>query len=126
MEILEQLGHQGDVQLFKCKVNLKSIKKVDNTFIAKSEKSGSVHALFGKYDMYEVEGGFVIDAKEELILNHSLERDLKDISMNTKTITPKKDHRHAVVPVLEKGFQYFISIQERIDPLTGLKERVKD
>lgn len=111
-----------DTQFFACEVNLKKLKKVNKQFLAKSEKSGSMHALFGDYDMYEVENGFIIDAKEELILNHSLQRDLKDISFDTKTITPKKDHRHSIIP---KGI-YFTSIQERIDPMSGLRKKVTD
>lgn len=122
MKILKQIGHQGDVQFFTCEVNFKKLKKINKQFLAKSEKSGSMHALFGDYDMYEVEGGFVIDAKEELVLNHSLQRDLEGITFDTKTITPKKDHRHSIIP---KGI-YFTSIQERIDPLSGLRQKVVD
>lgn len=117
--------HQGDVQFFKLNELPKSIKKTKKQFIAASERSGSFHALFGNYDIYEYpEGGFVIDAHEECILNHSLQSELigLGISMDTATITPKKDHRHTVVP----PGTYYVDIQTRFDPLENIKKRVID
>ena len=99
--------------------------KISKKYIAASERSGSFHALFGNYDMYEDEqNNIVLDVKEECILNHSLETLLKEsgISLDTKEILEKKDHRHTVIP---KGF-YMVGIQQRFDPLEGIKKRVQD
>ena len=121
---MKQYGHQGDTQWFKVDAIPQDAKKVKKQFIAASEQSGSFHALFGNYDMYEVDNGFVIDAKDECILNHSLEVELKKngISLNDTKILPKKDHRHSVI---EKGI-YKVGIQNRFDPLEAIKQRVID
>lgn len=117
---------QGDTQFFKISALPENLgKPTEKKFIAASEKSGSFHALFGNYDQYEVEGGgFIIDAKEECILNHSLKEELEKVgvSLDNKLVIPKKDHRHTVLP---KGV-YFVGVQNRFDPLSGLKERVRD
>lgn len=116
--------HQGDTQWFGVDQIPAGAKKVDKRFIAASERSGSFHALFGNYDMYEVEGGVVIDAKEECILNHSLQSLLEGtgVSLSDKQVLPKKDHRHTVVP---KGI-HFVGIQQRFDPLSAAKKNVRD
>lgn len=116
--------HQGDTQWFEVDQIPAGAKKVDKRFIAASERSGSFHALFGNYDMYEVEGGVVIDAKEECILNHSLQSLLEGtgVSLSDKQVLPKKDHRHTVVP---KGI-HFVGIQQRFDPLSAAKKNVRD
>jgi hypothetical protein len=74
--------------------------------------------------MYEVEGGLVIDAKEECIINHSLKEVLEKtgVSLNEAKVLEKKDHRHSVLP---KGI-HFVGIQQRFDPLANLKKRVID
>ncbi len=64
--------HQGDTQWFEITGIPSNAKKIEKQFVAASERSGSFHALFGNYDMYELEDGFVIDAKEDCIINHSL------------------------------------------------------
>lgn len=116
--------HQGDTQWFEIKSIPSSAKLISKQFIAASERSGSFHALFGKYDMYELEDGFVIDAQEECIINHSLQEVLKGtgVSLNKAKVLEKKDHRHSILP---KG-KYFVGIQQRFDPLEGLKKRVID
>lgn len=115
---------QGDTQWFELSELPKGLKKVEKRFIAASEKSGSFHALFGKYDMYEVKDeGFIIDAKEDCIINHSLQSTLENQkSLDEAKILTKKDHRHSV---LAKGI-HFVGIQLKFDPLSGLKEKVKD
>lgn len=118
---ITQFGHQGDTQWYSLDSIPQNAKKVDKQFIAASERSGSFHALFGNYDMYEVEDGFVLDVHEECILNHSLERDL-GITMDEAKILPKKDHRHSILP---KG-KFFVGIQQRFDPLSNTKKRVID
>lgn len=124
MEFTGNALHQGDTQWFEISTIPLNAKKVEKQFVAASERSGSFHALFGEYDMYEVEEGFVIDAKEECIINHSLEKDLKGsgVSLSEKRVLPKKDHRHSVLP---KGI-HFVGIQQRFDPLSAVKKRVID
>lgn len=124
MKFTGSSSHQGDCQFFGITSVPSSAKKIEKQFVAASERSGSFHALFGNYDMYEVEDGFVIDAKEECVLNHSLKQVLEGtgVSLNSKTILEKKDHRHTILP---KGI-YYVGIQQRFDPLEGLKIRVTD
>jgi hypothetical protein len=116
--------HQGDTQIFGIKEIPTNAKKIEKRYIANSERTGSVHALFGNYDMYEYENGFVIDAKEECVLNHSLKSLLEGagVSLSTAQITEKKDHRHTIIP---KGV-YFVGIQQRFDPLEGLRKKTND
>jgi hypothetical protein len=116
--------HQGDTQWFEINSIPSGAKKIEKQFVAASERSGSFHALFGDYDMYEVEGGLVIDAKEECIINHSLKEVLEKtgVSLNEAKVLEKKDHRHSVLP---KGI-HFVGIQQRFDPLANLKKRVID
>lgn len=124
MKNLRQFGHQGDTQWFKIDEIPSTAKKTEKQFIAASERSGSFHALFGNYDMYEIDGGFVIDAKEDCILNHSLKQELDKINGNLDDVKvlPKKDHRHSVLP---KG-KYAVGIQNRFDPLSNMKKKVID
>jgi len=124
MKFTGKCQHQGDTQWFEITSIPKTAKKVNKQFIAASEKSGSFHALFGNYDMYEVEDGFIIDAKEDCIINHSLKHILEGtgVSLNDAKVLEKKDHRHSV---LAKGI-HFVGIQQRFDPLAGIKKRVID
>lgn len=121
---MKQVGHQGDTQWFRVNSIPSDAKKVEKQFIAASERSGSFHALLGNYDMYEVEGGFAIDAKEDCILNHSLKSELEKVnnSLDKAIVLPKKDHRHSI---LKKGI-YLVGIQQRFDPLENIKKRVID
>lgn len=121
MKFTGQNHHQGDTQWFGIKEIPANAKRVDKQFIAASERSGSYHALFGNYDQYEVEGGFVIECKEDCILNHSLQQHLPE-NMDAAQILPKKDHRHTK---LGKGI-YYVGIQNRFDPLSAMKKRVID
>lgn len=116
--------HQGDCQFFEIEELPTNAKKIEKRFIAASERSGSFHALFGNYDMYEVDNGNVIDCKEECILNHSLKSLLEGtgVSLDEAKIIEKKDHRHTVI---SKGI-YFVGIQNRFYPLSARKEKVKD
>ena len=117
--------HQGDTQFFKLKSLPEGLKKVEKRYVAASERSGSFHALFGKYDMYQLEdGGFVIDVQEECVLKHSLKSVLEGtgVSLSDAQVLPKKDHRHTVVA---PGV-YYVDIQQRFDPLANAKKRVQD
>lgn len=124
MKIEKQIGHQGDTLWFAISEIPCNAKKVQKQFIAASERSGSFHALFGNYDMYETEEGFIIDAKEECILNHSLGTILKDanISLDDAKVLEKKDHRHSVIA----PGKYVVGIQNRFDPMENIKKRVID
>lgn len=124
MKVTEQFAHQGDVEIFKIDSIPATAKKVEKQFIAASERSGSFHALFGNYDMYEVENGFIIDVKDECVLNHSLEEELKGsgVSLAEKKVLAKKDHRHTVLP----AGKYIVGIQNRFDPMEAIKKRVID
>lgn len=124
MKFKNRNAHQGDTQWFEIAAIPKNAKKIEKQFVAHSERSGSVHALFGDYDMYEVEDGFVIDAKEECILNHSLKSIVEATAtkMNVAQVIQHKDHRHTIIP---KGI-HFVGIQQRFDPLKGVKEKVRD
>ena len=123
MKIIEQFAHQGDTQWFRIDFIPSEAKKTCKKFIASSERTGSFHALFGDYDMYEdyASGSIYIDVKEECILNHSLEENLKDseLTMEEAKILVKKDHRHIVIP---KG-RYIVDIQQRFDPMNALNKR---
>lgn len=114
--------HQGDTQWFEIGSIPSDAKKVEKQFVAASERSGSFHALFGDYDMYEVEEGFIVETRGECIINHSLKEHLVGNSMDEKKVLPKKDHRHSVLP---KGI-HFVGIQQRFDPLEAIKKRVID
>lgn len=124
MKFTGKAQHQGDSEWFEITSIPSNAKKIEKQFVAASEKSGSFHALFGNYDMYEVEDGFVVDAKEDCIINHSLETVLKGtgVSLSEAKVLPKKDHRHSILP---KGI-HFVGIQQRFDPLAGKKEKVRD
>lgn len=122
LKIKKQIGHQGDTQWFELDELPSKIKKIKKQFIAASERTGSFHALFGNYEQYEVDGGFVIDVKEKCILNHSLKEHLTTITMDQVKKLPKKDHRHSII----KPGIYFVGIQQKFDPLSGMKKRVLD
>lgn len=122
LNITGQTGHQGDTQWFSIEAIPTSAKQVEKQFIAASERSGSFHALFGNYDMYEVDGGHCIDVQDDCILNHSLQQHLAGKSMDDLVELPKKDHRSSIV----KRGKYFVGIQQRFDPLSAMKQRVID
>ena len=122
MKIIKQVAHQGDTQFFLIDGIPSNAVKTNKQFLAESERSGSLHGLFGNYDQYEIDGGFILDVKEECILNHSLKENLKGITMEEVKVLPKKDHRHTVIA---PGV-YFTGIQQRFDPLVGMKKRVID
>ena len=125
MKILRQVGHQGDTQWFAIDQIPEDAQLTEKQFIAESERSGSMHALFGNYDMYTVEGkdGYIIDVKEECILTHSLQSELDKVAdMDEAKVLPKKDHRHATIA----PGKYFVGVQNRFDPMAGFREKVQD
>lgn len=122
MKILTQFGHQGDTQWFSIEKIPENLVKKSKQFIAASEKTGHVHALSGKYDMYEYEDGFVIETHEECILNHTSKELLNEKTWNKPVQLPAKDHRSSIIP---KGI-YYVGIQQRFNPLSKMLEKVID
>jgi hypothetical protein len=121
MNILRQVGHQGDTQWYAVDGVPSNAKKIQKQFIAASERTGNVHALSGKYDMYEVDNGHVIECYEDCVLNHT-GKDLLEGNWDTAIELPKRDHRSSVIP---KG-TYFVGIQQKFDPLSGHRQRMTD
>lgn len=97
-------------------------KPLNKQFIAASEKTGHVHALSGNYEMFEVEDGFVIDVKDECILNHTSKNLLNEENWNNPVELPAKDHNSSKIG---KGV-YFVGIQRRFNPLSKFMEKVTD
>lgn len=121
---ITQFGHQGDTQWFSLNRIPDNAKQIEKAFIAESERSGSRHALGGNYTMYEMDGGFVVEAHEECVLNHCLKSELEKINndLSSTKILKKKDHRHSIIP---PGV-YYVGIQQRFNPMAGHLEQVKD
>lgn len=124
MKFTGNAQHQGDTQWFEITSIPENAKKIEKQFIAASERSGSFHALFGDYTLYSIDNGFIVDAKQDCVINHSLKSTLEqnNVSLNEAKILEKKDHRHSI---LSKGI-YFVGIQNKFDPLKGIKEKVTD
>ena len=118
----KQIGHQGDTQWFELSEIPVEAVKIEKSFIAASERSGSVHVLCGDYDMYQFGTGHIIDAKSECVLNHTFQSNLNEASINEAKELPLKDHRHSVLP---KG-KYFVGIQQRYDPFAKIMRKVVD
>lgn len=127
MKLDKMVGHQGDTQWYSIKGGIPSnAKKLEGkTFIAKSERSGNVHALSGKYNMYELadeeDGGFLIECLEDCKLNHTAE-EFAISAWDTNVTLPPRDHR---MSTLKKGI-YYVGIQNRFDPLEAHRKRVQD
>jgi hypothetical protein len=115
--------HQGDVQIFSINSLPKKIKKIDKTFIAKSEKSGHAHALCGDYDLYEVEGGHVIEVGSDgCTLNHTAYQNLTPEYWDKNAQLQIADHKPTVI---EPGI-YFVGIQQRKKHFSKVWEKVID
>jgi hypothetical protein len=118
-------AHQGDIEIFSINSLPDGIKKIDKTFIAKSEKSGHCHAMCGDYELYELadNNGFVIEVGTDgCTLNHTRVENLTPKYWNKNQITEIADHKPTI---LEKGL-YFIGIQKRKKHFSKLWEKVKD
>lgn len=122
MKILEQTGHQGDTQWYLIDSIPENAKKLNKQFIAASEKTGNVHALSGDYDMYELDDGFVIDVREDCILNHTDKNLLNEKTWSKPVELSPRDHRSSTI---KKGI-YYVGIQRRFNPLSKMMEMVKD
>jgi hypothetical protein len=122
MKILSQVGHQGDTQWYRIDRIPETAKRVEKQFIAKSERTGNVHALSGKYTMYEHEDGYVIDVLEDCVLNHTEINLLNGETWDVPVVLPKRDHNPSTI---EKGV-YYVGIQRSFNPLSKSMEKVRD
>jgi hypothetical protein len=119
------LSHQGDTQWFSIEEIPTNAKKIDKTFIAKSEKSGHAHALCGDYEMYEIEGldGFLIKVGTDgCTLNHTRYENLTPQYWNKNEILPVADHKPST---FSQGI-YYVGIQKRKKHFSKVWERVQD
>lgn len=116
-------GHQGDCQIFSVKKIPENAKKIEKTFIAKSEKSGHTHAMCGDYELFEVTGGHVVNVGTAgCILNHTMLSNLTPEYWDKNEKTPVADHKPTT---LKKGV-YYIGIQRRKKHFSRIWEKVKD
>lgn len=118
-------AHQGDVQIFGVDNIPLNAKKIEKTFIAKSEKSGHCHAMCGDYNLYKLpnDNGFVIEVGSDgCTLNHTKVENLTSEYWNKNKITEIADHKPTL---LQKGI-YFLGIQKRKKHFSKLWEKVKD
>lgn len=116
-------AHQGDVQIFSISGIPSSAKKIEKTFIAKSEKSGHAHALCGDYELYEVDGGHVIKVGTDgCTLNHTAYQNLTPQYWDKNKALTIADHKPTSIA---KGV-YFIGIQKRKKHFSKVWEKVKD
>jgi len=124
MKITKQFaGHQGDVQIFSIDAIPSDAKKVEKTFIAKSEKSGHAHALCGEYDLYEVPNGFVVKVGTDgCTLNHTAYQNLTPEYWSKNKALSVADHKPTT---LSEGL-YFIGIQKRKKHFSKVWEKVQD
>lgn len=123
MQFTNNMYRQGDVQIITlAAMPTTGVTPTEKQFLAASERSGSMHALFGKYKQYAVDGGVVLECEEDCIMNHSLTSHLNGLSMDEVRELPKKDHDAITIP---KGI-HFVSIQQQFDPMSGFKTPVRD
>ena len=116
-------GHQGDCQFYSIDSIPSNAKKIEKTFIAKSEKSGHAHALCGDYELYEVEGGHIIQVGTDgCTLNHTGYANLTHEYWDKNQVMPIADHKPSI---FSKG-TYFIGIQKRKKHFSKVWEKVQD
>ena len=117
--------HQGDTQWFLLDGLPSNAKKVEKTFIAKSERSGNAHALCGDYEMFvddAVEGFFIKVGAKGATLNHTGYDNLTAENLNTNKTLPKRDHGKTL---FTEGI-YFVGIQQRKKQFSKVWEKNKD
>lgn len=118
-------AHQGDTQWYSVEELPKTAKKINKTFIAKSEKSGHVHALCGDYEMYSDDtlDGFLIKVNSDgATLNHTKECNLSAEILNNNKVTEIADHK----PLILKRGIYAVGIQRKKQHFSKIWEEVKD
>lgn len=118
-------GHQGDIQFFSVDGIPSNAKKIEKTFIAKSEKSGHAHALCGDYDLYELpdgQGHLIKVGTDGATLNHTAYKNLTPEYWDKNKILSVADHKPTV---FTEGI-YFVGIQNRKKHFSKVWEKVKD
>lgn len=117
-------SHQGDVQLHSIDSLPSSVKKVNKTFFAKSEKSGHVHALCGDYELYEDQKGsrYILVGEGGAILNHTREAEITPEYWDKIQEKVIADHKPTKLP---RGV-YHVGIQRRYNPYSNTWEKVLD
>ncbi len=118
-------AHQGDVQIFSISEVPSSAKKIEKTFIAKSEKSGHAHAMCGDYELFELQEqeGFIIKVGSDgCTLNHTGYQNLTPEYWDKNQALPVADHKPTV---LSQGV-YFVGIQKRKKHFSKVFEKVRD
>lgn len=118
-------AHQGDVQIFAIDSLPEGAKKIEKTFIAKSEKSGHAHAMCGDYDLYELPAGaghIVVVGSDGCTLNHTGYHNLTPEYWDKNHVMPVADHR----PTNLAPGTYYVGIQKRKKHFSKVFEKVKD
>lgn len=118
-------AHQGDVQIFSLNEVPKEAKKIEKTFIAKSEKSGHAHAMCGDYTLYELpeQKGFIIEVGHDgCTLNHTGYQNLTKEYWDKNKVMPIADHK----PTMLSVGVYYIGIQKRKKHFSKVWEKVID
>jgi hypothetical protein len=119
-------SHHGDVQLFELNILPDGVKKIENKFIAASERSGHCHVLCGEYEMFSkegVDGFFVKVGSDGCTLNHSKIQTLTPEIMSTNSITKVADHKPNFY---KSGTILYIGIQKRKKHFSKVWEKVRD
>lgn len=118
-------AHQGDVQIFSVDSVPSSAKKIEKTFIAKSEKSGHAHAMCGDYELFELpeQKGFVIKVGTDgCTLNHTAYQNLTPQYWDKNKALKIADHK----PTSLKQGTYYVGIQKRKKHFSAVWEKVID
>jgi len=118
-------GHQGDVQIYSIDVLPVNAKRINKTFIAKSEKSGHAHAMCGDYELYELpeKDNFIIKVGTDgCTLNHTSIQNLTSEYWDKNEVLTVADHK----PTILKTGIYYIGIQKRKKHFSKVWEKVRD
>ena len=117
--------HQGDCQFFSIDEIPAEAKKIEKTFIAKSEKSGHAHALCGDYELYELpdqRGHILKVGSDGCTLNHTGYQNLTPEYWDKNQVMPVADHK----PTTFTAGVYFVGIQRRKKHFSRVWERTLD
>lgn len=117
--------HQGDCQFFSIDGLPKEAKKIEKTFIAKSEKSGHAHALCGDYELYELpkdQGHVIVVGTDGCTLNHTGYQNLTKEYWDKNQVMPVADHQ----PTVFSPGIYYVGIQKRKKHFSKVWEKVED
>lgn len=117
--------HQGDTQFFSIDCLPKNAKKIEKTFIAKSEKSGHAHALCGDYELFELpneEGHVIVVGTDGCTLNHTGYQNLTKQYWDKNQVMPVADHQ----PTVFSPGIYYVGIQKRKKHFSKVWEKVID